>query len=252
MRILLLAIVALSGICCADFPGPSATVLPLPDSLRTVADIPLPAGFHRLDTSSQSFAGWLRSIPLRSDRTVYLYNGLRKANQSAQYAVLDVSVGNSDLQQCADAVMRLRAEYLFSQQRFGDIRFFDNADHEYLWTGGGDRDRFARYLLQVFARCGTASLERQLRRQPTIREVQAGDVLVRGGFPGHAMMVMDVVVNADGERRFLLAQSYMPAQDIHIVRNPNEPGLNPWYKALDGHVIETPEWTFFPGQLRRG
>ena len=48
------------------------------------------------------------------------------------------------------------------------ISVFDNADHEYLWTGGADRDRFARYLLQVL-RCGTASLERQLRRQPTIR-----------------------------------------------------------------------------------
>jgi len=36
--------------------------------------------------------------------------------------VLDVRVGNKNLQQCADAIMRLRAEYLFQQQWYNAIR----------------------------------------------------------------------------------------------------------------------------------
>ena len=72
-----------------------------------VGAIPLPAGYHRITADKGSFAAWLRAIPLKKDRTVYLYDGSPKLNQDAQFAVLDVSVGHKDLQQCADAVMRL-------------------------------------------------------------------------------------------------------------------------------------------------
>src|SRR5689334_13565037 len=77
---------------------------------RKVEEIPVPDHFERMPDSG--FGQWLRQMPLKTDKTVYLYNGEKKQNQSAQFAVLDVSVGKNDLQQCADAVMRLRAEYL--------------------------------------------------------------------------------------------------------------------------------------------
>ncbi|HMI60483.1 MAG TPA: DUF4846 domain-containing protein, partial [Puia sp.] len=80
----------------------------------TIAAIPVPPGFHRIPAESSSFAAWLRTISLKNDRTVYLFDGRPKRNQDAQFAVLNISVGKQDLQQCADAVMRLRAEYLYS------------------------------------------------------------------------------------------------------------------------------------------
>lgn len=41
----------------------------------------------------------------------------------------------------------------------------------------------------------------------------------------------------------------MPAQDIHIVRNPNNEELSPWYEVNDADEIITPEWKFFKSQL---
>ncbi len=78
--------------------------------------------------------------------------------------------------------------------------------------------------------------------------MEIGDVFIQGGSPGHAVIVVDLVVNSTtGEKRFLLAQSYMPAQDIHVLKNPNS--TDSWYSMSE--VIETPEWTFRSSDLKR-
>lgn len=223
----------------------------MPDSLRIVSDIDPPSGYKRIDAATGSFTAWLRTVGLKKDRRVFLYNGSLKRNQQAQFVVLDISVGQKDLQQCADAVMRLRAEYLFSMQRFSEIDFRDNEGQSYKWNGGNDHDAFERYLQKVFGMCGTASLEKQLNAVSSLAQVQPGDVLIKGGFPGHAMIVMDVAMNEKGHKMYLLAQSYMPAQDIHIVRDPMNDKLSPWYEVTNDREIITPEWTFTNTQLRR-
>ena len=79
----------------------------------------------------------------------------------------------------------------------------------------------------VFAWAGTYSLERELK-PAALADIAAGDVFIKGGFPGHAVLVADVVENrTTGEKRFLLLQSYMPAQDIHVLAGTfaNEPLL---------------------------
>ena len=221
------------------------------DSLKSITDIVPPPGYKRTDTGKNSFAGWLRHIPLKKDKHVYLYNGSLKRNQRAQFAVLDMPVGKKDLQQCADAVMRLRAEYLFARKKYSLIEFRDNAGKRYKWTGEDNREAFEKYLENVFGMCGTASLEKQLKPVENIMNIQPGDVFIKGGFPGHAMIVIDVAINDKGKKVFMLAQSYMPAQDIHIVRNPMNAELNPWYEVNDAEDISTPEWTFLNNQLRR-
>jgi uncharacterized protein DUF4846 len=60
-----------------------------------------------------SLAAWLRRIKLKKDSRVHLYNGRLKKNQLAQFAVLDVMMSKGDLQQCADAIMRLRVRVFF-------------------------------------------------------------------------------------------------------------------------------------------
>jgi hypothetical protein len=241
-----------------------------------IGAIPVPPGYQRVQAGKNSFAGWLRAVPLKKDRTVYLYNGAPKRNQAAQFAVLDISTGDKDLQQCADAVMRLRAEFLYST---GDFRQIDFLTAQGLrlnygeWAGGkrfrltgghlvaytrpqsesapaGGRKSFDAYLETVFAYCGTLSLEKQLDPVAHTADMHIGDVLIHGGSPGHAMLVVDMAEDRAGRKLYLLAQSYMPAQDIHIVKNIYNSGFSPWYRLEDGPVY-TPEWTFFPGQIRR-
>ncbi len=237
-----------AGNSSEKIPVRAGAVLPDENPYPRVGSVPLPEGFTRVVADSNSFTTWLRGLSLKKDKTVYLYNGQPKYNQSAQYAVLDVPVGRQDLQQCADAVMRLRAEYYFAQRRYEKISFGDNSGRTYLFTPPYTRAHFDQYLLRVFGSCGSASLEKQLQPRHWAA-LSAGDVLIRGGFPGHAVMVMDVAVNGNGDTVYLLAQSYMPAQDIHLLLNPREEG-SPWYRVDSSHTIITPEWRFAPGALK--
>lgn len=226
------------------------------DALReTLEDrIAAPSGFQRVAAQSGSYAAWLRSLPLKADGSpVRLYDGSDKVNQLAHMAVIDIDVGKRDLQQCADAVMRLRAEYLYGRKRHKEIAFnFTNGKRVRFTSRSRSRDykSFRKYMNLIFAYAGTYSLERELSKV-AIKDMAIGDVFIKGGFPGHAILVADMVRHKEsGEKRFLLIQSYMPAQDMHVLRNPATPS-SPWYSADFGDRLLTPEWTFKAEQLRR-
>lgn len=215
--------------------------------------IPPPPGFVRVAVAPGSFAFWLRGLPLKPAGTpVRLFTGAPKWRQDVHAAVVDISVGESDLQQCADAIMRLRAEWLFSVGRARDIAFTYTGGKRVRYEGGAqDYRKFRRYMNRVFAYAGTYSLERELT-PVALATIETGDVFIKGGFPGHAVLVADMAVDErTGEKRFLLLQSYMPAQDIHILKNPKSSSGSPWYSAAFEGPLETPEWTFPPGSLRR-
>ena len=61
--------------------------------------------------------------------------------------------------------------------------------------------------------------QNNLKAVNDISSMQAGDIFIYGGFPGHAVTVMAVAKNGEGKKIFLLSQGYMPAQDIHILKN---------------------------------
>ncbi|RPI23543.1 MAG: hypothetical protein EHM61_19485 [Acidobacteria bacterium] len=232
-----------------------------------------PDGFRRPPSPERSFASWLRALPVKPGRPqVRLYNGQLKTNQTAHCAVLDIDVGNRNLQQCADAVMRLRAEYLRSAGCEDSVEFhFTSGDlvswarwrtgerpivsrNRVVWRAGSIPDSsyqgFRSYLDQVFTYAGSASLARELVKVADLAFPDPGDVYVQAGSPGHAVVVADVCINSRGERMFLLGQSYMPAQEIHILVNPGS-SRSPWYPARSVGRLLTPEWTFDYRDLRR-
>jgi hypothetical protein len=81
-----------------------------------------PAGFVRVPVTAGSLGAWLRQLPLMpADAPVMLHDGRVKPRQDVHAAVIDIDIGTRDLQQCADAIMRLRAEYLWSVGRAHDV-----------------------------------------------------------------------------------------------------------------------------------
>lgn len=211
-------------------------------------------GYARVPVTAGSFAEWLRGLPLKPDGApVLLYTGALKARQDVHAAVIDIDVGKRDLQQCADAVMRLRGEWLYAAGRLREIGFnyTDGKRHPFSRTGKSDYPNFRKYMNQVFAYAGTYSLERELR-PVKVSQIAIGDVFIKGGFPGHAVLVADMARNAStGKTMFLLVQSYMPAQEMHVLKNPANADGSPWYGADFGEMLVTPEWRFTAAMLRR-
>ena len=94
-------------------------------------------------------------------------------------------------------------------------------------------------------------MSQELHKVSDISLMKIGDVFIQGGFPGHAILVVDMAVNGSGKKLFLLVQSYMPAQEIHVLNNPVDSDSSPWYKLDFGEILYTPEWTFTRNDLKR-
>ena len=238
------------------------------------SEISTPEGYEREEVTAESFANWLRHLPLKKEGTpVYLYNGRKKGNQRAHFAVVDIDTGTRDLQQCADAVIRLRGEYLYSRGLYSSINFnFTSGDEASFtkWASGyrpevngntvqwvkkagedSSYNNFRRYLTTVYIYAGTYSLSKELKPRNNNHKMMIGDIFIEGGFPGHAVIVVDMAENQqNGKKVFLLAQSFIPAQDIHVLKNPNDAGLSPWYDLDFGQTLRTPEWLFKDTDLR--
>jgi Domain of unknown function (4846) len=233
-----------------------------------------PTGFERVPAAADSFAGWLRRLPLAPAGTaVVLHDGRPLLDQSIIAAVIDIDAGTSDLQQCADAVMRLRAEFLYSRGLLGAIGFDLVNSERYPFSaysrgatprqdgaeialasekprGAGHGD-LRRYLDLLFGFASTRSLARELQPVPRLREAEIGDVFIRPGQPGHAMIIADMALNASGQRLVLLVQGSMPARGIYVLNNTRHPELGAWFEIADGQPLVTPGYEFRPDELRR-
>ncbi len=251
----------------------STSKLTLPEGKTILTRFEVPQGYTRVNTDSNSFAGYLQNFNLKpSGSKVYYFNGNEKANSGVYEAVLDIDVGDKDLQQCADAVMRLRAEYLYKTKLFDKIHFnfTSGFNAEYKRWAKGERIKvegnkvswysstgkdftypvFKKYMEKVFTYAGTLSLSKEL--QPVaIEDMQIGDVFIKGGSPGHAVIIVDMATNEQGKKIFMIAQSYMPAQNIHVLKNMDDASMSPWYDIENADKLYSPEWTFEKSQLMR-
>ncbi len=236
----------------------------------------VPQGYVRTKEKEDSFGNFLRNLPLKpSGSMVKYYNGTSKINNNVYDAVVDLPIGNKDLHQCADAVMRLRADYLFKQKQYELIHFnFTNGfrvdyskwrdgyrivvkENKTSWVKSAkpsdSYETYWSYMEMIFNYAGTASLSKEMKSIP-VSDLQIGDVFIKGGFPGHAVIVVDVAVNPINNLKiFMIAQSYMPAQELQILLNPSISSNNKvcWYSAQIPSTLQTPEWTFDANQLKR-
>lgn len=215
-----------------------------------------PAGYKRIVQNPNSYGFYLRNLKLKKDGSpVKYYNGLPKLNLGIYDAVIDMELDKVNLQQCADATMRLKAEYLYKMKMYNKIYFnfiSDGKPRYYNKYAKGDYSykKFRKYLRYVFSYANTRSLYHQSKKID-IKNIKIGDIFLKTGRPyGHAVIVLDIVKNSEGKKMMLLGQSYMPAQDTQILKNPMNRKVSPWYEIKKG-VLQTPEWKFSHKDLMR-
>ena len=198
-----------------------------PKNYGHIGDIPPPSGYERIAGTNPGYTQFLRSLPLKPKGSkVKLYTGGNAHFQTMNYAVV---VSNAE--QCADACMRLKAEYLYQTGQYNNIKFQDVNGQSLCYSGGASLEAFYRYLRRLYGVASTFSLCREMQPRP-LADIQPGDVFVypgNGRFLGHVVIVVDVAVNKNGKKAFLLAEGNTPARDIHLIRNLENPFRSPWF-----------------------
>jgi hypothetical protein len=227
-------------------------------------------GYKRIKTEEGTFASFLQNLSLKPEGSKVKYYDGRTKNKNVYLAVVDYPLGNRDLQQCADVVIRLRAEYLYENHKYKDIHFNFvsgfNAEfskwssgkgitvngNEVSWTtnlnNNESYESFQKYLDMVYAYASTLSLDQELNPK-SFADITIGDVFIQAGSPGHCVIVVDLAINeTTGDKIFMLAQGYMPAQDIQILIGDEEE--SPWFHSNVENDLITPEWSFKTSDLK--
>ncbi len=231
-----------------------------------------PKGYERVLAEPDSMTSFLRGFSLKEDGSkVLIYNGGKKKKQNKHVAVFNLSLSNEDLQQCADSVIRMYAEYFWKTEQYDRIAFhfvsgflasYDKWREGYRievdgndvsWVKSAEYDdsyeTFQAYLRIVFMYASTLSLKEE-SVEVKLSDIQVGDVFLKAGSPGHVVMIIDICENEQGKKAFLLAQGNMPAQEFHILINPKHKG-DPWYYEDEvTYPFKTAEYTFEQGSLR--
>ena len=258
----IMAITCLSytSICAAQQPTPPAWLNPNGMTVET-RFVP-PQGFSRINYNDP-YSDYMRKLPMLPDGSpILLYTGQLKEVQTNHVGVLDIDVGTRDLQQCSDAAQRIRTDFLYQTQQFDKIKYHYVNGMEFSWNmykqgyrptlegrktvmvksgrASSSQESFRNYQNALFMYAGVSSV---MKESPviTINDMRPGDAIAG---VGHLIIILDVVENDKGEKMFLLAQSYIPAQQIEVLKNPYS--TSPWYdaKLLNTCPFITPEWQY--------
>lgn len=228
---------------------------------------PTPEGYAYVNVHQNSFEEYIENFPLKKYGSPILkYAGTEIETQHLHEAIFDIDTGTKDLQQCADAIIRLRAEYLFKMKKFDDIKFHFTSGDLMTWNDykNGTRafvngnsvqfkkteklddsyENFRKYLDLIFTYAGTISLNKETKPVLKTNDLKVGDILITAGSPGHIVFIAGVSENQKGEKLFLLAEGFTPAQSIHVLKNPFDPKISPWYE-LDANSPETKTARYF-------
>jgi hypothetical protein len=177
----------------------------------------IPAGCRRARYPEGSFPDWVQHLPLQPEgarATDFRGDPLTTRMEALALVDVDIFPRGQDLQQCADYGLRLGFEYLARFYPDRRVTWRLQSGKPYTFSpGAADR---ARTLHHLFAWLGTFGLKSYFPA-PARTEYRPGDILVGNstGAIGHAVVVHDVV-RCGAERRYLVSQSWIPAQTPHI------------------------------------
>jgi len=243
------------------------------DSLTIQTRVNIPEGYKRVIYPKGSFEDYLRNYKLKPfGSKIINYDDSEYYWQGGHIGILEIPVPKNGLQQCADALIRIRSEYLWDTNRKHEIGFKFTSGHYCSWikyaegyrpkingnkvtfhktaSSNSSKENFYKYLNLIYMYSGTLSLYNELESIDA-KDLKIGDVLIKGGSPGHIVMLADEVINDKGEKLFLLFQGNTPAQSVHLVKNLEDASISPWYQLRNDAVIPVSNYTFGSAKFAR-
>ncbi len=262
-----ICIVSLLALLCSCNTLNQESVL-YPNSMNLVENTPLindygktvlerfdaPLGYSRVTVLPNTFQHFLRTLRLKPEGAmVQFYDGKTKPNNNVYVSVVDLPISRQNVQMSSDSVIRLISEFLYKNAEYDKIAFHANKERLSFKDFAKDdfsRKNFEAYMDYAMEKISTPSFCTDLKHV-SLKDIKIGDIFVQNTQPnGHAVIVVDLVENTKGEKLFLLAQGFQPAQEIQILANPSQDDISPWYALKEGELL-TPEWRFMTSDLMR-
>lgn len=204
-----------------------------------------PKGYERIKLHKNSFAEWMRYLPVKPiDSPVLYYTGDKVPD--GYYKVLRVIdlpfCSKRNIEQCADWGYRFWYEYQKAAGVGEDLWMTDYNGNKRIykkWKKGRKKSSLEDFFLWV---CNYANSYSQKMGLYEVAEpkLRPGDLIVQNqtGRIGHVSVIFDICENKKGEKLYLVGYSFMPAQECHIEKADDEPGVDGWF-TLEGYYQHT-------------
>ena len=232
-------------------------------SQSSIKDIPLPSEeYNRIQTQENSFGETLRNLPLKPQYSDVLNyrNGVFKSGKDTAVAfVIDLEIKGRRLEQCMDILIRLYANYLWNTKQADKIKLPLPGGYWISWKDWKNGSRpafkginvhmqkssefddsyptFQSYLNTVYSESHTQQFYHALeviKRE----EVQIGDIVIRKGTKGHAVMIVDLAINDQGELIALIGNGDTPACQFFLLNHKKN---KPWIPLdFKNNTLELP------------
>jgi hypothetical protein len=215
-----------------------------------IETIQVPQGFTRIAVEKGSFACWLRNLPVKSSGSaVFDYRGriYKAGNDSTVARVVDWNILGNRMEQCMDILVHFYAKYLRQTKREDEISFPIPGGYRLGWQDwekgwrplfnginmimnqctrdDSSESSFKSYLNTVFAESHTQQFYhtcKVIKRE----NVQIGDFIVKKGSKSHAVMIVDLAVDEQGQMVALIGHGDTPACQFYLF---NYQKNNPWF-----------------------
>ncbi len=214
-----------------------------------------PAGYRRAAVNPNEFAAFLRRLPLLPEGSPVLdYRGrvFKKGTDSTVAAVVNMDMRGRKLEQCMDILLRFYSRYVMETGRDSKLAFPLPDGLRLSWEKWkeGFRPRFKglhfslqknalpdssarnfqNYLNTIYAYSGSQTFYHFYPPVP-LQAMRIGDFITRKQRRGHAVLIVDMVENARGEKQIMVGQGDTPACSFYILKNTNG---SPWFPVDEG------------------
>lgn len=218
--------------------------------------IPTPAGYERIRVYKNSFAEWVRYLPVKSENAdILTYTGNELSGDYVKnffkiWRIIDFPLYfKQNLEHCADWGYRFWYEYQ-KEVGFGDDLWLTDYNGKKItynqWKNGKTNPSLKEFFKWTCNYANSYSQKAGLYEVKKEDDLRPGDIIVQNetGGIGHTSIIFDICKNKEGKWLYLVGYSFMPAQECHIEKASDEYGFGGWF-TLEGYCKYLEEYLPF-------